>query len=471
MRSVNPEMEEAVRILGGGRLTAIRHVRGAAAEAQRCSAAWLLVFIPATRELSSAIFLVGPNTRIISVLLFDLSEEGNFEVLVGARHASCWSSTLAIVGIGFQADRPRLHAAEEHEVPSCVLRNLQRRFGDVAAVDGVDLTLREGEFVSLLGPSGCGKTTTLRMIAGFIDADRRHHRDGWRGALLAGRSLPPEKRADVDDLPELRDLAEHDGGAERRLRPGAAQAAARGDRAGRVDEILDVVQMGHLADRYPAELSGGQQQRVALARAIVVTAVGAAARRAALEPRRQSARGDALRDPPAARRIPHHHGLRDARPGRGDGDLGPHRGDEPGRIEQVDDPYALYNRPKTRFVAGFIGRTNFLEGRVARGRAACSMVFRCRSNSLGQPPGADDERVVLSIRPQSMTLHSGQPADRIAVAARVVECAYLGEHWEYLLVPQGGDARLRVTAAPTQRHQPGDEVWIGFDPAQIVAIT
>ena len=133
-------------------------------------------------------------------------------------------------------------------------------------------------------------------------------------------------------------------------------------------------------------------------------------------------------------------------------------------------PFALYNRPKTRFVAGFIGRTNFIEGRVARGQLMLDG-FSLPLDSLGQPPGADDERVVLSIRPQSMTLHSGQPADRIAVAARVVECAYLGEHWEYLLVPQGGDARLRVTAAPTQRHQPGDEVWIGFDPAQIVAIT
>ena len=80
MRSINPEMEEAVRILGGGRLLAIRKVLAPLLK-RNLAGAWILVFIPATRELSSAIFLVGPNTRVISVMLFDLSEEGNFEVL------------------------------------------------------------------------------------------------------------------------------------------------------------------------------------------------------------------------------------------------------------------------------------------------------------------------------------------------------------------------------------------------------
>ena len=101
MRSINPEMEEAVRILGGGRFTAIRRVlapllKGALA------GAWILVFIPATRELSSAIFLVGPNTRVISVMLFDLSEEGNFEVL-SALGLILLVVTLVIAAIGFKA--------------------------------------------------------------------------------------------------------------------------------------------------------------------------------------------------------------------------------------------------------------------------------------------------------------------------------------------------------------------------------
>ena len=101
MRSVNPEMEEAVRILGGGRLTAIRAVLAPLLK-KSLAGAWILVFIPATRELSSAIFLVGPNTRVISVMLFDLSEEGNFEVL-SALGAILLVVTVVIAGLGFKA--------------------------------------------------------------------------------------------------------------------------------------------------------------------------------------------------------------------------------------------------------------------------------------------------------------------------------------------------------------------------------
>jgi iron(III) transport system permease protein len=101
IRSINPEMEEAVRILGGGRLTAIRRVLAPLLK-RSLAGAWILVFIPATRELSSAIFLVGPNTRVISVMLFDLSEEGNFEVL-SALGMILLAATLVIAAIGFRA--------------------------------------------------------------------------------------------------------------------------------------------------------------------------------------------------------------------------------------------------------------------------------------------------------------------------------------------------------------------------------
>jgi iron(III) transport system permease protein len=101
MRAINPEMEEAVRILGGGRFTAIRRVLAPLLK-RSLAGAWILVFIPATRELSSAIFLVGPNTRVISVMLFDLSEEGNFEVLA-ALGMILLAATLVIAAIGFKA--------------------------------------------------------------------------------------------------------------------------------------------------------------------------------------------------------------------------------------------------------------------------------------------------------------------------------------------------------------------------------
>jgi iron(III) transport system permease protein len=100
LRSISTEMEEAVQILGGSRLTAIRRVLAPLLK-KSLAGAWILVFIPATRELSSAIFLVGPNTRVISVMLFDLSEEGNFEVLA-ALGAILLVATIVIAAIGFR---------------------------------------------------------------------------------------------------------------------------------------------------------------------------------------------------------------------------------------------------------------------------------------------------------------------------------------------------------------------------------
>ena len=144
------------------------------------------MFIPATRELSSAIFLVGPNTRVISVMLFDLCEEGNFEVL-SALGMILLVATLVIAAIGSKLIG-RDFMLRRNSMSKLVLRGIEqalrrRRWRSTASTS----SCATGEFVSLLGPSGCGKTTTLRMIAGFIEPDRRHDRDGRPDAVLARR--------------------------------------------------------------------------------------------------------------------------------------------------------------------------------------------------------------------------------------------------------------------------------------------
>ena len=150
-----------------------------------------------------------------------------------------------------------------------VLTGLGKTFGTVPAVQDVSLTLQQGEFVSLLGPSGCGKTTTLRMIAGFISPTAGTIEMNGAPLSAPNRVVAPEKRGmsmifqSYAIWPNMTVAQNVAFGLKLRRLPGERLAP-------RLDRILDVVQLGHLKNRYPAELSGGQQQRVALARAIVI---------------------------------------------------------------------------------------------------------------------------------------------------------------------------------------------------------
>jgi iron(III) transport system ATP-binding protein len=356
-------------------------------------------------------------------------------------------------------------------VSKLVLRGLKRRFGSFAAVDGVDLVLQEGEFVSLLGPSGCGKTTTLRMIAGFMPPT-----DGvieMDGEILSSPNsvLPPDRRRmsmifqSYAIWPNMT-VAENVGFG-LKLRKLSGDEVKR-----RTGEILEVVQMGHLAQRYPSELSGGQQQRVALARAIVVkpSVLLLDEPLSNLDANLREEMRFEIRRLHDEFRITTVYVTHDQGEAMVTSDRIAVMNE--GKIEQIDDPYALYNRPKTRFVAGFIGRTNFLEGRRAGNRLELDGFDLPATVVNGHTP-ADSGRVLLSVRPQSLTLLGTTPSaaeEALAVPVRVVESSYLGEQWEYVVAPERGDTRLRVTAPPRQRHTLGDRIWVHFDPEEIVAL-
>src|SRR6185295_2595076 len=254
--------------------------------------------------------------------------------------------------------RPRLHGALL--MSKLALRGIEKRYGATVAVAGFDLELREGEFVSLLGPSGCGKTTTLRMIAGFIEPTAGTiEMDGQVLSSPSG-ALPPEKRQmsmifqSYAVWPNMTVEQNVAFGLELRKLP-------REEVKKRVAEILDVVHMGHLAARYPAELSGGQQQRVALARAIVIkpqvllldeplSNLDANLRE---EMRFEIRR---LHDEFRITTVYVTHDQAEAMV-TSDRIVVMNKG----RIEQIDPPHILYGKPRSRFVAGFIGRTNFVE--------------------------------------------------------------------------------------------------------------
>jgi iron(III) transport system ATP-binding protein len=355
-------------------------------------------------------------------------------------------------------------------VSKLVLTGVTCRFGSVAAVDRLSLTLEAGEFVSLLGPSGCGKTTTLRMIAGFLDPTEGTIAMDGEVISSPGSSLPPEKRSmsmifqSYAIWPNMT-VAENVGfGLEVRRRP-------RAEVRERVARILDVVHMSHLRDRYPAELSGGQQQRVALARAIVVqpavllldeplSNLDANLR----EEMRYEIRR--LHDEFHITTVYVTHDQAEAMV----------TSDRiavmnQGRIEQVDGPRALYARPRTRFVAGFIGRTNFLDGEVRSDEVVFDRFAIKRA--LFAEPAALAGTVSFSLRPQSIHLHRARPAvaeGTCLVAGRVVQRAYLGEHWDYVVRPEGSGLPLRVTARPHEVFEVNETVWLELDPRQLAHI-
>jgi iron(III) transport system ATP-binding protein len=356
-------------------------------------------------------------------------------------------------------------------VTRLVLRDLTCRFGTVTAVDHASLALARGEFVSLLGPSGCGKTTTLRMIAGFLDPTEGVIELDGRTISAPGRSLPPEKRGmsmifqSYAIWPNMTVAANVAFGLEVRRLP-------RPEINDKVDRILDVVRMRHLRDRYPAELSGGQQQRVALARAIVVqpdvllldeplSNLDANLREEMrYEIRRlhdefQITTVYVTHDQAEAMVTSDRIAVMNA-----------------GRIEQVDEPRALYARPRTRFVAGFIGRTNFLEGEV-RGDEVVFDGFAIPRARFAEG-AALTGRASFSLRPQSIHLHrqAPPPSERAALLpGRVVQRAYLGEHWDYAVRPQDGALLLRVTARPHEVFEMDEAVWLEIEPRQMALIT
>jgi iron(III) transport system ATP-binding protein len=351
-----------------------------------------------------------------------------------------------------------------------VLNNLGKTFGSVPAVQDVSLALQEGEFVSLLGPSGCGKTTTLRMIAGFISPTAGTIE--MNGAMLSApnRVVPPERRGmsmifqSYAIWPNMTVAQNVAFGLKLRRLPGV-------DLRTRLDRILDVVQLGHLKDRYPSELSGGQQQRVALARAIVIEpdVLLLDEPLSNLDANLREEMRSEIRRLHDAFRITTVYVTHDQAEAMVTSDrivVMNH-----GRIEQVDDPVSLYNRPKTRFVAGFIGRTNFLDG-TRQGDTIGFPGFSVRADLAPDSAGANG-RISYSVRPQNIVLHRATPADASGawwVEGRVAERAYLGEYWEYVVRPADSDLRLRVSAAPQIVYDRGDAVWLEIDPKRIARV-
>ena len=352
-----------------------------------------------------------------------------------------------------------------------VLRNVSRTFGSYTAVDNLNLTLNEGELVSLLGSSGCGKTTTLRMIAGFMTPTAGTIELDGQVISSPQSSLPPEKRQmsmifqSYAIWPNM--TVEENVGYGLKLRKIPPDQAKR-----RINEMLEVVQLGHLRDRYPAELSGGQQQRVALARSMVVkpaillldeplSNLDANLRE---EMRFEIRR---LHDEFKMTMVYVTHDQSEAMV-TSDRIAVMNKG----RIEQIDAPFELYRNPKTKFVAGFIGRTNFLTGHRRNGAVDFGGFF-IPTQTLAADGQLPDE-VQISIRPQSIHLLRERPAptdQRCCVEGSVQRRAYLGESWDYHISFASHLEPIRVTARPSDVFEVGQTIYADIDTSQITIVS
>jgi iron(III) transport system ATP-binding protein len=359
-------------------------------------------------------------------------------------------------------------------MPKLALRQLTKRFGAITAVDAVDLDVDQGEFVSLLGPSGCGKTTTLRMIAGFMPPDGGSIEIDGEAVSTPQSVVPPEKRR-MSMIFQSYAIWPNMTVAENVAFGLKIRKLARAEIDGKVGRILGVVRLAGLADRYPAELSGGQQQRVALARAIVVepqvllldeplSNLDATLRE---EMRFEIRR---LHDEFRITSVYVTHDQAEAMV-TSDRIVVMNQG----RIEQVDTPQALYLRPRTRFVAGFIGRTNLIEGERDGGSFRFDG-FSIPASLLADAP-ADEARITISVRPHAIALAAGRDASavgggRIAIPATVRKRAYLGETWDYQAAPEmaTNGAMLRVAAPPRDAFEVNAPVTLTMDASQIAVV-
>ena len=368
-----------------------------------------------------------------------------------------------------------LHHHHDDAPADVRLVDLRKDFGEVAAVDGINLEIRAGEFFSLLGPSGCGKTTTLRMIGGFELPTS--------GKILLGdrevTSEPPERRPvnmvfqSYALFPHLNVFENVAFGLRRRKTP-------EDEVRHRVSHALELVRLGGYEKRKTDQLSGGQQQRVALARALVnrpqvllldepLGALDLKLRRELqVELKRVQLEVGitfvyVTHDQEEALALSDRIAVMDR-----------------GRVEQVGGPEELYDAPKTLFVAGFIGTANLLPGTIESVDGGDALVRlesgpRCLARAGSAKAG---DSVDISVRPEAIELErdgSGEapddgPGDGLRLRGRIQQSAYLGTSVSHIVGTDAGVPLQVVVPRGHERYAAGDAVRLRWRAADAMVL-
>ncbi|KOF15638.1 spermidine/putrescine ABC transporter ATP-binding protein [Ensifer adhaerens] len=301
------------------------------------------------------------------------------------------------------------------------LTNIQKSFGPVQVVHGFDMAIEKGEFVSFLGPSGCGKTTVLRMIAGF-------ETPSGGSIVINGKdqgTLKPNQR-NIGMVFQAYALFPNMNVQDNVAFGLKVAGAQKTEIDTRVKQMLSLIKLEHLADRFPYQLSGGQQQRVALARALAVkpqvllldeplSALDAKIRVSLREEIRQIQQQLGIttvfvtHDQEEALSISDRIVVMNA-----------------GRADQIGTPFEVYNTPATRFVASFVGTLNIIEGKVADPAAGAVTIGNQQvslRDSIAGMKGGDN--ISLALRPEAGSIADSAKGDT-TLAGQVVSTSFLG---------------------------------------------
>jgi putative spermidine/putrescine transport system ATP-binding protein/putrescine transport system ATP-binding protein len=356
---------------------------------------------------------------------------------------------------------------------SIELRGVTKRFGSFVAVNDVSFSVERGEIVSLLGPSGCGKTTTLRMIAGF-----EHPEAG--SIAIAGQEavgLRPYER-NVGLVFQHFALFPHMTVADNIAYGMKHRDVPKAERPARMREILELVKLSGLENRRPSQLSGGQQQRVALARALVtkpsivlldepLSALDAKLRQAlqvelrSILKRVECSTIIVTHDQEEAMSLSDRLLVMNA-----------------GRIEQEGTPAEIYSRPQTRFVADFIGQSNWFSGQLKEQAGSNRWLYNARGlpGIIVEADGRPDDKARLGIRPEHLRISQPSSAGQGAALANafagtVTNVAFLGPDIEYSIEVADGVQLLAIEKNDNRGLKAvGNPVMLSFEASDVILL-